>query len=312
LSNAASAGSEAPTEYFPEVETHLLRSTQVNQTYRVQVMLPPQPHGDTRLYPVVYATDANATFDMLKGIAQLLQATKFDSLSFILVGIGYPGDSPMAGEMLRGRDFTFPGCPDFCRGVDWSWDGVLGPEPGEKDFEGAEDFQRFFELELIPFIDKSYRTQPGERTYFGHSAGGGFGLFTLLTRSHLFRQYIVSSPVLTYHGTTLGGTRYEHHDFMLERTRKFAAEGHTLRGVRLCLSVGSEEEFRPIIANWHFTSSAYRLGALLNELKIPGLDWTFEVLAGETHVSAWPIAFMHGIRRCFGPLTVGSATSSTK
>jgi predicted alpha/beta superfamily hydrolase len=288
-------------EYFPALETHLLESMQVHQTYKVQVLRPPQVRDDdARSYPVVYATDANATFDLLKGIAQLMQASKDDSLPFILVGIGYPGDSPMAGEVLRERDFTFPGCPDFCRGVNWSWEGVLRPETGQKDSGGAEDFQRFIELELIPFIDQRYRTRVGERTYFGHSAGGGFGLFTMFTRGHLFNNYIVSSPVLTYDGMTADGSQYEHHDFMLERLRQFAAAGSALHGVHLCLSVGSEEESRPVIANWHFTSSAYRMAALLRELRIPGLKWTFEALAGETHITAWPIAFMHGIRRCFG------------
>jgi predicted alpha/beta superfamily hydrolase len=287
------------TYYFPPVETHLLRSKYVPQTFRIDVMLPLQRRGDTRRFPVVYVTDGNAVFDLFKSISWLMQQSEREAPPFILVAIGYPSDTPMAGSLLRERDLTFAGCPNF-RGLEVSLEGVATIGKGEKDFDGAEDFQRFMGEELFVFIERHYPAMPLDRAYFGHSSGARFGLFTLFTQTHLFRNYITSSPAVLFHGTTPDGTRYENHEFMLERARAFAASGKSLHGVRLYLSAGTEEEFEPELAHWRITSGYYRLAALLKAAAIPGLTLITEVLVGESHTTTWPIAFMHGIRAVLG------------
>jgi predicted alpha/beta superfamily hydrolase len=288
-----------PREYFPAIATHLIRSRFVPQTFKIQVMQPPQRREESRHFPVLYATDGNAMFDVLKGIAWLMQAAKLTP-NFILVGIGYPGESPLAGELLRGRDLTFPGCPNFLHDVSWPWEGVLAPEEGTKDFAGAKDFQEFLAEELIPLIDGNYATVPGDRMYFGHSAGGGFGLWILFTQAHLFRGYIISSPILAYHGLAPDGTRHSHNDFMFTLAREFIMTGRSVDGVRLYMSVGAEEEFEPRIANWHFTSNLYRMIALMKEAAVPGLELATEAFPSETHMTAWLMAFVHGLRAMRG------------
>jgi uncharacterized protein len=282
-------------EYVPPIVTHLIRSTYVAQTFKIQVMRPPLKYGEETTFPTLYATDGNLTFGIFSGIAHLLHSSVHAVQRFILVGIGYAGDSPRAGAYLRGRDFIFPGYPELSRAPP-TQHGVLPADQGGKHSFGAEDFQRFIEHELIPLIDNQYATIPGERSYFGHSAGGGFGLFTLFTKSELFRNYIISSPGLTYHGRSPGGVHYENYDFMLERARQFAAAKRTLGGIRLCLSVGGKEEFEPELACWRLTSSFYQMVAFLKSAEIPGLELITELLLGETHATAWPIAYMHGVR----------------
>ena len=155
--------------YIPEIETHYVRSKHVSQTFKVQVMQPLRARGEKTRFPVIYATDGNATFDALEGISYSIQTTGHDAPRYVLVGIGYPGDSPRAGAVLRGRDLTFPGYPEL--GVTPPpVEGVLLPRQGTKAFQGAPEFQRFIKEELIPFIDERYPTVTGERTYFGHSA----------------------------------------------------------------------------------------------------------------------------------------------
>lgn len=286
-------------QYFPTVETHLIESKYVRQIFKVQVMQPLCKRGERERFPVVYATDGNLSFDLLKGIAYLLQSQAHESLRFTLVGIGYPGDCPLAGVVLRARDLTFPGYPKLSIKPP-SIEGVLTPEKGAKDFYGAGEFQQFIERELIPLIDEKYATMPGERTYFGHSGGGGFGLFTLFTKSDLFKNYIVSSPGLIYHGKSSAGIHYENYDFALQEARKFVASGKSLDGIKLYMSVGAEEEFEPGLESWQLTSSFYRMAALMKGAAIPGLALTMEVLAGETHNTAWPMAFIHGVRAVLG------------
>lgn len=290
---------EEGREYFPPVETHLIRSKYVRQIFRVQVMQPVQKKGEATRFPVVYATDANLTFDMFKGFSYLIQSSERPGSRFILVGIGYPSDCPYAGELLRGRDLTFPGYPKLNLKPP-PLEGVLVADEGAKDFYGAEDFQQFIEYELIPLIDEKYQTNPGRRTYFGHSGGGGFGLFTLFTKSDLFKNYIVSSPGLIYHGDSSAGIHYENYDFVLQYAREFIASGKSLEDVRLYMSVGTEEEFEPSLAQWQLTSSFYRMVALMKAAAVRGLELTTEIFSGETHDTAWPMAFMHGVQAVLG------------
>ncbi len=294
--------------HFPPVETHLIRASHVAQTFKIQVMQPGQRAGDARRYPVVYATDGNATFEMFKSIAYLLQMSELDSPPFILVGIGYPSDHPHAGYMLRIRDLTAPPWPKWEKWVT-NWrdcmmvpeiEGVLEPEEGTPNFHGGENFQRFIGHELIPFIDEKYRTIPGERTYFGHSAGGFFGLFTLLTQPHLFKNYIISSPGVSVHGEPKWGGRFDNYNFGLQMVRDFAASGKALHGVKAYLSAGSDEEYEPILAVWRITSSLILLAKALRDAAIPGLQLMTEVIPDEAHKSIWPIAFTHGVQAMFG------------
>ncbi len=295
LASSAATAEDAET-YYPPVETHLIPSKFVKQTYKVQVMRPAQKRGETTRFPVVYVTDGNLVFDMFKGISYLIQSPA--GVRFILVGIGYPSDSPQAGALLRARDLTFPGYPKLVLKRP-PIEGALAAEPGTKDFMGAPEFQQFIAQELIPLIDREYPTVPGDRTYFGHSGGGGFGLYTLFNKTDLFKRYIISSPGLIYNGVAPGGAKYDNYEFALEEARKFMAGGRSLDGVKIYMSAGSAEEFEPGLAQWQLTSSVYRMERLLRASSIPGLDLTTEIFPGETHATVWPLAFMHGVQAVF-------------
>jgi predicted alpha/beta superfamily hydrolase len=62
---------------------------------------------------------------------------------------------------------------------------------------GGDNFLEFVGEELIPFIDGQYRTEP-YRVLFGHSLGGMFTVYSLLSRPELFNGYIAASPYLQY------------------------------------------------------------------------------------------------------------------
>lgn len=59
----------------------------------------------------------------------------------------------------------------------------------------ADLFLKYLEKDLIPFID-SIRGGKGPRILFGHSAGGIFGLYTLINKPHLFNAHLVIDPAL--------------------------------------------------------------------------------------------------------------------
>jgi len=65
-------------------------------------------------------------------------------------------------------------------------------ERGENPEQGDLSL-KFFKEELIPFVDKSYRTNKF-RVLYGHSVGGLFTMYALFNYSDLFTAYIASSP----------------------------------------------------------------------------------------------------------------------
>ncbi len=69
-------------------------------------------------------------------------------------------------------------------------DGKAPPTGG-----GADKFVKFIETELIPAVEKKYRTQP-YRVFAGHSFGGLLAVHIFATKNDLFDAYIAASPSL--------------------------------------------------------------------------------------------------------------------
>lgn len=62
---------------------------------------------------------------------------------------------------------------------------------------GAEKFLNFLSKELMPYMDKNYRTA-GFNILLGHSLGGTFIAYTLLEEPELFDAFLAVSPYLMY------------------------------------------------------------------------------------------------------------------
>lgn len=87
---------------------------------------------------------------------------------------------------------------------------------------GADNFIKFLKEELIPFVDKNYRTEP-YRILFGISSSGMFTIYNLLTAPDIFNAYFASSPSLWWDNRLLlkvaettfeKQTKYESHKFL--------------------------------------------------------------------------------------------------
>ncbi|MGB7785325.1 MAG: alpha/beta hydrolase-fold protein [Salinimicrobium sp.] len=61
----------------------------------------------------------------------------------------------------------------------------------------AENFRKFIQQELIPFIENKYPVTT-YRTLIGHSYGGLFTIFTLLHQPELFANYLAIDPSLDW------------------------------------------------------------------------------------------------------------------
>ena len=282
--------------FFPPVENHFVRSRANGRHYRVQVATPARTAGDYVPLPVVYAPDANLNFGVLLGLARAWQMARPSAPGFILVGIGYPGESPAAGLALRAIDFSFPGFPDYLQ-TTAPWSDVL--DPGDLAKCGARHFLDFLGDELVPLINERYPTD-GQNIYCGHSSAATFGLYCLRHRPALFSDHIWTSPALCFEGEDAQGVTHVRDEFGLDLARELIATWEETAPRRVYLAAGSDEEFDGAARRWRFTSAYYQLAAMLSNAALPGLELATDILLKEVHTTVWPTAFLKGIRHVLG------------
>ena len=267
---AAPQPAESEPISLMDSEVHRLTSDLIEQDYRLFVALP-RGYGETeQRFPVLYVLDADIFIGTITETVRLLPLERVFTTrqvvpDVIVVGIAYPGGfDEMARK--RGRDFT--PTAEFKAG-----------SAAKDELDGAARFFRFLERQAIPFIDKTYRTKPRDRTLIGSSAGGLFVLDTLLRHPGTFRRYVATSPRMD--------------DIIFRHEAAYAGKHQDLPAV-LYLSAGTEGEIEQQIA-----AGVERFHATLAARRYPGLHLVYESLDGENHVSAQPTAFTHGLKAAF-------------
>jgi predicted alpha/beta superfamily hydrolase len=224
---------------------HTLTSKALQRNYTISVGLPPSyPSGELR-YPTVYVLDGNTLFGLATDLSRTMQ-TAGDIRETIVVGIGYP---LRASLRQQSRTWMRLRALDLTPVVDAKAEVELARITGTKRIRtgGAEAFLRFLSEQLIPFVDRKYRTRRSKRVLCGHSLGGLFALYALYTRPRIFSGYVVASPSLFYADRALFKQEEEY------------SKTHRSLPARLFISVGDREE----IPEDPMTSDAVRFTGIL-------------------------------------------------
>lgn len=138
----------------------------------IWVELPEQYNPESKeKYPVVFVLDGSVQMRALSSVYNYYWGHYLPNM--ILVGI--------SNQTNRTRDLT-PSEVNL---------------PYIKESGGADQFTKFIEKELIPFVDKKYPTT-AYRTLIGHSYAGLFTVNTLMNHPHLFSNYIAVDPSLDW------------------------------------------------------------------------------------------------------------------
>lgn len=146
-----------------------LWSDTLNESRRVLIHLPKHYRTSNKSYPTLYLLDGEAHFVHGAGIAEFL-ASSGRIPELIVIGVT---------NTARTRDLT-----------PVTSETEKSPEAG-----GADDFLAFLAGELLPYIDRQYRTEPF-RILAGHSFGGLFTVYALIERPAVFQAHIAISPSL--------------------------------------------------------------------------------------------------------------------
>lgn len=233
----------------------------INDNFRLYISLPDDYEKSDKKYPVLYLLDGDIAYGMATSIARYLQFGN-NIPELIIVGIGYGALNRSAGNM-RKRDYT------------------ISVKRGKPGTGGAPKFRTFLKEELIPYIDTTFRTNPGDRTISGYSLGGLFAIYTMFTEPGLFNRYIIGSPHLLWD------------NFKIFNVQEDAFKKLDDINAKVFISVGSEEDeekyFNPID----------EMVTRIEEKEFKSLKLDAKVFDGGTHLLCPPEALAYGLVSVF-------------
>jgi predicted alpha/beta superfamily hydrolase len=242
-------------------ELRELTSSSTGRDYHLYVHLPDGYAESEKSYPVLYLLDGQWNFKLMASVYFGLRRDMFVP-EMIIVGITYGGESPDYGR-LRAMDYT----PTQAEGMEHTGDGPK--------------FLAFLKEELIPFVEKNYRADSGDRALGGSSLAGLFVMYALFHEPELFHRYISTSPSLWWDDKVI----FRYAQAFAEKNRKLP--------VRLFLSVGELD------LELGMVEPMKQMAQILEERKYEGLVLTSMVISGERHVGQKPEAFNRGLRAVF-------------
>jgi predicted alpha/beta superfamily hydrolase len=150
-----------------------IKSAVLGEERVVLVRTPAGYDGNDVRFPVLYMTDGAAQLDHTASTIAFLARNGWMPEMIVIAIVNTD----------RTRDLTpTKASPDPS--------GKPAPAGG-----GADTFLKFIETELIPQVEKTYRTQP-YRVFADHSLGGLLAMHAFATKNDLFSAFIAVSPSL--------------------------------------------------------------------------------------------------------------------
>ncbi len=268
-------------------ELRKMKSKATGKNYQISIALPyayvddsikfDQFDNPLTAWPVVYVLDSILFFGMITDTVRSM-ALCGRTTDAIVVGIGYPKkETPQESFRnvcaLREDDLTpVRSVRDEKYAKEWLTREVKSG--------GGGQFLNFIKQELIPIIEKEYRTDPARRILAGHSLGGLFTVFAMLQEPGLFSSYIAGSPSLAFE-----------EKFMFTFESEFAKK-HKKLSAQIYMASGELEEDAGVTT----LSNIYRFSALLESRKYKGFSLTKQVFLDNNHCEAAAPAFQAGLK----------------
>jgi predicted alpha/beta superfamily hydrolase len=239
-----------------------ISSQLLNEQRKLIVYTPAKyDYAENQKFEVIYVFDAQAReiFDMVQST---MAFKNNDICPMIVVGI-----------VSSDRNKDFLPINEYKETFD-KFNGHLG---------NADKFLSFVSDELVPFIDKKYRTLP-KRIAVGHSNGGTFITYSFLQKPDLFDSYIAISPNFGYDKIQF-----------VKRFKSFKPSNLTSdKFFYMCNSAGYPEEGDWIPARKQI-ADIFKSEAFSKKVIFKNQDFS----ASETHWSVFQIGVLNGLKEYF-------------
>jgi predicted alpha/beta superfamily hydrolase len=245
---------------------HVLPAKAVADTFQIVVALPSSYASSSSSFPVVYLLDSDKSFGMARDIVNWLSWSR-ELPQVIVVGISYGGTNKQWWDK-RTRDYLPTRDTSGIWGSKWPYAG------------GGEAFRTFLKSELFPFIEKTYRTIPNDRTIVGISFGGVFASYVLFTDPSMFSRYIISGPALIWDNKRA----FTYESKFFSHQKSISATVFTSIGL---------EDTDDIIQPWR------EFNKVIASRKYENLRWIVLEFPDETHISVFPAALARGLKTVF-------------
>jgi len=168
---------------MPGTQVIPIKDTISDKQYELLIKLPASyEKNKDKNYPVIYFTDAVEHIALLSSASYMIWRD-----DVILVGISWQKD---ISEDLRQQYGVH-----VSRFMDYTFKKTINPRHPKIKFGLADKHLAFIRKDVFKFVESNYRTEPNNRTYFGFSAGGIFGVYALMTQPDSFKNYILGSPL---------------------------------------------------------------------------------------------------------------------
>ena len=270
-------------------EVHYLRSEYVGDEFKIFIG---HCGGSETAAPVaLYVADANGMFASTVDIVRLMQLGAHLP-PILVVGIGYRMGALAETVGVRTRDFTPTSDPLVARIT-----------PGVTAMGGAERFLAFVRDELQPWVRSRYQVDAEDSAYFGHSLGGLFGTFVLLTSPDTFHKFGIGSPSLWWDDHMMFEYEIAYadtHDDLLAKVffTVGAFEDHQGRQ-REASRLPAEERAKANLRYIDMVADTERMVTALRSRSYLSLDLASEVQPDEFHITVPHLNLSRSLRHLF-------------
>lgn len=265
---SATLWGQAQENIIPIGKKHTISSKVLNETRTYNVYLPSSYQtSPSKKYIVAYVLDGdNSKFKEVAGIVQSMNSAtqlKMQIPELIVVAIE---------NTDRTRDFTPTHSLNYL-----DQENITAFNSSGK----ANNFMKFLETELMPEINKSYRTI-SRNMIIGHSLGGLFAINCLLESPDLFSYYLLIDP-----------SWFWDHNYIGKRTKEVLQNKNNLKArVYISLANNFKEDGR----HYQWGQEFYQM---LQSNSSPGLSSKIQYFSDEKHLTVPLPSTYYGLRYIF-------------
>ena len=244
---------------------HIINSEITNKSYLIHMSFPKNYSiQDSITYPVLYVLDGKSTFGYFD--SSYIDSEKIEDV--ILVGISHKVNG-VESKINRFNDYT----PYRDTITDKRIEEKFGVEKGTIKTGGAVKFLECLKKEIVPFIEKHYKTN-SDRGISGHSLGGLFTSYCFLNSDNYFTRFGINSPSF----------QLNEEIFLDPAIVKFTNnETWDIEPTKVFISTGENES--PMMV-----SNMIKFSLYLKKSDYKNIDMNWRIYRNESHTSVIPFS----------------------